>query len=121
MKTTYLNSLNNFKIESIPAEIVAVAEARVAWDNDPSNGYRRGINTELISIQPGNVKTELQPNSKNIDTADTVKIRNWSYTVLVTDKVFKNGNKKQHEETYFLYRETIEVLEVGGYYNPNNQ
>ena len=120
MNKTYCNPLNNWKVENIPAEIIALAESRVAWANNPENGYRKGIQTILKSVQVGSAKSELQPNPKNIDTADTVKIREWSYTVDVITKVFKNGKVKSYEATYFLYREILEVLEIGGYKNPNN-
>lgn len=120
METTYLNPLNNWKRESIPAEIITLAESRVAWLNSSDNGYKRGIKTLLKSVQVGSEKLELQPNPKNIDTANTVKIREWSYTVEVITKIFKNGKVKSYDTTYFLYRELLEVEEVGGYKNPNN-
>lgn len=119
MQTTYLNPIT-WKTENIPAEIIALAESRVEWANNSENGYKRGIQTILKSVQVGSEKAELQPNQNNIDTADTVKIRNWSYTEEVITKIFKNGKIKSYTVTYFLYREVLEVLEVGGYKNPNN-
>lgn len=117
--TTYLNPIT-WKTESIPAEIIANAESRVAWENDSTNGYKRGIKTELISIQHDGFKTELVPNPRNIDTADTCKVEYWSYTTRITTKIFKNGKEKSYLSTHFLYSRIIEVLEVGGYKNPNN-
>lgn len=117
--TTYLNPIT-WKTEQIPAEILANAESRIEHANDPKNGYKRGIKTELVSIQVHNVTTELIPNPRNIDTADTCKMMNWTYTEKVTLKVFKNGKTKSQVNTYHLFSQIIEVLEVGGYKNPNN-
>lgn len=117
METTYLNPLNNWTRESIPAEIIAEAEKRVAWDNDPNNGYRHGIETILKSVQPNRIVEQLRGNPNNRDVADTVKVREWSYTVDVVTKIYKNGKKKSYTVTYYCYTETLEVLEVGGYYN----
>ena len=117
--TTYLNPIS-WKTENISAELIANAESRVAWDNNPTNGYKRGIKTELVSINHDGFKTELVPNPKNIDTANTCKVEYWSYTVKVTTKIFKNGKEKFSLYTYFLSSNIAEVLEVGGYKNPNN-
>ena len=117
--TTYLNPIT-WKTEQIPAEILAMAEKHMAHANDPKNGYKRGIQTELVSIQVHNVTTELVPNPRNIDTADTCKMMNWTFTEKVTLKVYKNGKTKTSVCTYHLYSQTIEVLEVGGYKNQNN-
>lgn len=119
MNTSYWNEITN-KTESIPTEIIAEAESRIAWANNPNNGYKQGIETRLVSIQPSRIVTRLRGNQNNRDTADVVKVREWGYTEEVVLKKYKNGKEKKSIRTYYLYTEDLETLEVGNYYNPDN-
>lgn len=119
MNNTFWNELTN-KTEDIPADIIANAEARISWCNNSENSYKRGIETRLVSVQVNRIVTRLQGNQNNRDTADVVKIREWSYTCDVVIKKFKNGKEKLSRQTYFLRDEKLETLEVGSYYNPDN-
>ena len=119
MNNTFWNELTN-KTEIIPVEIIANAETRIAWANNSENYYKRGIETRLVSVQVSRIVTRLQGNQNNRDTADVVKIREWSYTCDVVTKKFKNGKEKVSRQTYFLYEEKLETLETGSYYNPDN-
>ena len=120
METTYLNPLNNWTRESIPAEIINKAEERIAWLNSSDNGYKRGLESRLISVNFSDIVTRLSGNLNNRDTADKVTFVQWSYTVEVVIKVFKNGKEKTRKETYFLAESEVARDEVGQWLNPEN-